>query len=284
MNKEFKKVHLIRKYTEAGFSLNEATAEVDLAIEILCGLTQKDLILGSLPNIEDIEKLTKVIEHRIKTNEPLAQILGWAYFMGQKFEITKDTLIPRPETELLVSRAIEIINEKNYKQILDIGTGTGCIACMIAKKTTAQVLGVDISNNALKIALNNAMHLDLMNKALFRKSDLFSKIRPEEKYDMIVSNPPYIPIKDKSNLQIEVKDFEPETALFTSDEEGLEFYEKITKSAAKYLNNEGHLLFESGHNQATKIKAIMEKNNFSNIEILSDVSGINRVIVGNLAI
>ena len=87
---------------------------------------------------------------------------------------------------------------------------------MIAKKTTAQVLGVDISNNALKIALNNAMHLDLMNKALFRKSDIFTKIRPEEKYDMIVSNPPYIPLKDKKSLQIEVKKFEPETALFTT--------------------------------------------------------------------
>ena len=98
----------------------------------------------------------------------------------------------------------------------------------IAKNTKAQVLGVDIVNGALKIALNNAMHLDLMNKALFRKSDIFSKIRSEEKFDIIVSNPPYIPLKDKPELQIEVKDFEPSTALFTNDEEGVEFYEKMS--------------------------------------------------------
>lgn len=282
MNNAIKKSDLIKKYTEVGFSINEATAEIDLAIEILCGLTPKDLILGIMPTEKDTEKLISAIERRIKTREPLAQILGWSYFMGEKFEVSKDTLIPRPETELLVNKAIDIIKEKNFKQILDIGTGTGCIACMIAKKTTAQVLGVDISNNALKIALNNAMHLDLMNKALFRKSDIFTKIRPEEKYDMIVSNPPYIPLKDKESLQIEVKNFEPKTALFTTDKEGLEFYEKITNSAQEYLNDCGYLLFESGHNQAIEIKKIMEKNNFSNIEILADISGINRVVVGVL--
>ena len=282
MNNAIKKSDLIKKYTEVGFSINEATAEIDLAIEILCGLTPKDLILGIMPTEKDTEKLISAIERRIKTREPLAHILGWSYFMGEKFEVSKDTLIPRPETELLVNKAIDIIKEKNFKQILDIGTGTGCIACMIAKKTTAQVLGVDISNNALKIALNNAMHLDLMNKALFRKSDIFTQIRPEEKYDMIVSNPPYIPLKDKESLQIEVKKFEPETALFTTDKKGLEFYEKITNSAQEYLNDCGYLLFESGHNQAIEIKKIMEKNNFSNIEILADVSGINRVVVGIL--
>jgi len=282
MKNKLNKSNLIKKYTEAGFSINEATAEIDFAIEILCNLSPKELILGALPNENDVEKLNETITRRIKTHEPLAQILGWAYFMDNKFEVSTETLIPRPETELLVNKAIEIIKEKNYKQILDIGTGTGCIACMIAKKTNAQVLGVDISNEALKIALNNAMHLDLMNKALFRKSDLFSKIRPEEKYDMIVSNPPYIPPQDKETLQIEVKNFEPATALFTSDEKGLEFYKKITESASKYLNPKGYLLFEAGHNQACFIKEIMENNGFVNIEIFNDVSGINRVVVGNL--
>lgn len=283
MNNELKKSDLIRKYTDIGFTSSEASAEIDFAIEILCGLTPKDLIIGIMPSNKDIQKLNEVITRRLNTREPLAQILGWAYFMGQKFEVTKATLIPRPETELLVNKVVEVIKEKDYKQILDIGTGTGCIACMIAKKTNAQVLGVDISNEALKIALNNAMHLDLMNKALFRKSDLFAKIRPEEKFDMIVSNPPYIPPQEKENLQIEVKNFEPETALFTSDEKGIEFYEKITKSASNYLNAGGYLLFEAGYNQARVIKEIMENNNFTNIEILNDVSGTSRVVVGNLS-
>lgn len=282
MNSELKKSDLIKAYTNIGFSPNEASSEIDFAIEIICGLTPKDLIIGVMPSNKDIQKLNEIIVRRLNTREPLAQILGWAYFMGQKFEVSKATLIPRPETELLVNKAIEIIKEKDYKQILDIGTGSGCIACMIAKKTNAQVLGVDISNEALKIALNNAMHLDLINKALFRKSDLFSKIRPEEKYDMIVSNPPYIPPQEKKNLQIEVKDFEPETALFTTDEKGIEFYEKITKYAPNYLNNGGYLLFEAGHGQAEMIKEIMSAYGFTNIVVLDDVSGTNRVVAGSL--
>ena len=202
--------------------------------------------------------------------------------MGQKFEVNESTLIPRPETELLVRKAVEIIKDNNYKQILDIGTGSGCIACMIAKLTKAQVLGTDISNEALKICLNNAMHLDLMNKALFRKSDIFAKIRPEEKFDLIVSNPPYIPPQEKENLQIEVKEFEPPTALFTQDSQGIEFYEKILKNAKEFLNDGGHILFEIGINQACLVKELMEKYNFKNIEIYKDVTGIERVIKGNL--
>lgn len=281
-HKNLQKKDLIQIYTNNGFSHAEANAEVEFAIEILCGISAKDMILGIMPDPKDIEKLKSIIEIRVTTRQPIAQILGHSFFMGQKFEVTKDTLIPRPETELLVRKAVEIIKEKNYKQVLDIGAGSGCISCMIAKSTNAQVLGVDISNEALKICLNNAMHLDLMNKALFRKSDLFSKIREEEKFDMIVSNPPYIPPQDKDELQIEVKDYEPLTALFTQDDEGLEFYEKITKSAHNYLNKEGSLLFEAGAGQAQKIKEIMESNNFKDIEILSDVTGIERVVAGHI--
>ena len=280
ISKNLKKSDLIKNYTNNGFSTEEASAEIDFAIEILTGLTPKDLIIGIMPSPSDLQKLEAVIEKRLKTREPLAQILGYAYFMGKKFEVTKETLIPRPETELLVKKAVEIIKNNDFKMVLDIGTGTGCIACIIAKLTPAQVIGVDISNEALKTALNNAMHLDLMNRALFRKSDLFSKIRPEEKFDMIVSNPPYIPLSQKEGLQIEVKDFEPASALFTADEKGLEFYEKITKQCAPYLKENGFLLFEAGENQACEIKDIMTESGFKNIEILKDVSGKDRVISG----
>lgn len=278
-----KKTDLIKRYTQCGFSVEEASAEIDFAIDILCGLTPKDLIIGVMPSPKDLEKLDAVVTRRLTTREPMAQILGYAYFMGNKFEVTKDTLIPRPETELLVNKAVEIIKANELKQVMDIGTGSGCIACMIAKKTNAQVLGLDISNGALKVSLNNAMHLDLMNRALFRKSDLFAKIREEEKFDMIVSNPPYIPPHVKETLQIEVKDHEPSSALFTTDEDGLEFYEKISNQACSFLNKNGYLLFEAGDAQAFMIKDIMEKNNFSNIEILNDVSGVKRVVVGYLA-
>ncbi len=276
------KKDLIDLYKNNGFDKNEAEAEISFAIEIISGLTQKDLILGIMPDPTDLKKLKETIERRVSTREPIAQILGKTFFMGHKFDVTKDTLIPRPETELLVRTAAKIIKENDYKQILDIGTGSGCIACMTAKLTSAQVLGIDISNEALKIALNNAMHLDLMNKALFRKSDLFSKIREEEKFDMIISNPPYIPPQEKENLQIEVREYEPYTALFTQDEKGLEFYIKISEQAKNYLNSQGWLLFEAGIGQAGEILKIMEENNFSNIQIYKDVSGTDRVIAGCL--
>lgn len=276
------KKDLIAIYTNNGFSFDEANIEIDFAIEILCGISSKDLLMGIMPDRNDIEKLCEIVQRRVSTREPIAQILGNSFFMGYKFEVSKDTLIPRPETELLVNKAVEIIKMNGFEQILDIGTGTGCVACMIAKQTKAQVLGVDISNGALKIALNNAMHLDLMNRALFRKSDLFSKIRPEEKYDMIVSNPPYIPLSEKENLQIEVRDFEPESALFTSDELGIEFYEKIITQAKNYLNDGGYVLFELGVGQAQLVKVIFEDNGFSDVQIWNDVTGIERTICAHL--
>lgn len=282
--RDLKKSDLIKAYIDSGFSAETAAAEIDFAIEIISGLTPKDLIVGIMPSLKDLQKIYDAVQTRLSTRQPMAQILGYAFFMGNKFEVSINTLIPRPETELLVRKAIDIIKEKDFKQILDIGTGSGCIACMIAKNTRSQVLGVDVSNDALKIALNNAMHLDLMNRALFRKSDLFSKIREDEKFDMIVSNPPYIPLKDRPHLQIEVRDFEPETALYTQDDSGLEYYEKIASKAHQYLNTNGYLAFETGDTQAEKVKAIMADCAFKNIEILKDVTGIQRVVCGVLNI
>lgn len=280
--RELKKSDLIKAYIEKGFETETACAEIDFAIEIICGLTPKDLIIGIMPSPKDIQKLYDAVQTRLSTRQPMSQILGYSFFMGNKFEVSQNTLTPRPETELLVKKAVEIIKANDFKQALDIGTGTGCIACMTAKKTKAQVLGVDISNEALKIALNNAMHLDLMNKALFRKSDLFSKIRAEEKFDIIISNPPYIPPQEKPHLQTEVREFEPEAALFTKDEKGLEFYLKITEKAPQYLNEGGYLMFELGQGQACDVEKIMLVNGFKNITILEDVSGVKRIIYGNL--
>lgn len=281
-NKNLQKKDLIQIYIDNGFPYSEAVAEIDFAIEIISGISPKDMILGIMPNPKDIEKIKTIVEIRVSTSQPIAQILGYTFFMGQKFEVNCNTLIPRPETELLVNKAVLLIKENNFKQVLDIGTGSGCIACMIAKLTSAQVLGIDISNEALKISLNNAMHLDLMNKAIFRKSDLFEKIRTEEKFDVIVSNPPYIPPQERAGLQIEVREYEPPAALFTKDEKGMEFYEKITKESSDYLNKGGYLLFEAGINQAVLIENLLKENGFVNIEILKDVSGTDRVVCAKM--
>lgn len=271
---------LINLYKDKGYADSEAGAEVDFAIEVISGLTKKELVLGADINVADERQIVKSVERRLKTKEPLAQILGFAFFMGEKFSVTKDTLIPRPETELLVRKAAELIDKYRYSQALDLGTGSGCIACMLAKTTDAQVLGVDISKNALSIALDNAMGMKLMNRALFRKSDFFSNI--SEKFDVIISNPPYIPPQEKGNMQFEVREYEPELALFTKDKHGIENYEKIISQAHNFLNPLGHVVFELGISQSVLVADILAFYGYCDVEILKDVSGIDRVISGRL--
>lgn len=270
------KQRLIKDYKEKGYADSEATAEVGFAIEIISGLSKKELAMGCAITPTNEKQIIKAVERRLKTQEPLAHILGATFFMNEKFIVTKDTLIPRPETELLVIQAIDIIEKYRYTQVLDLGTGSGCIACMLAKMTSAQIIGVDISKNALGVALDNTMKLNLMNKALFRKSDFFSNI--SEKFDLIVSNPPYIPQKDKENMQFEVLEYEPELALFTNDEKGIENYEKIISQAHNYLNPQGHVVFELGISQSELVADILNFYGFEEIEILKDLSEIDRVI------
>lgn len=167
----------------------------------------------------------------------------------------------------------------SHLKILDIGTGSGCIACIIAKLTSAQVLGIDISSDALQVALENSSNLGLFNKAIFRKSDIFSSIRADEKFDIIISNPPYIPLEEKKNLQKEVQ-FEPDLALFAKDNEGIEFYEQIIEQAPDFLNPNGYLMFELGVGQSLSVKKLMEKCGFKDIEIKKDLAYIDRVIIG----
>ena len=201
--------------------------------------------------------------------------------MGEKFSVNEDVLIPRDETELLVRKAVEIIDENNFKTVMDMCTGSGCIACMIAKLSPATVMGVDVSTDVLHVALANMEKMALFNRATFRKSDLFDKIREDEKFDIIVSNPPYIAPKYKKDLQKEVM-FEPEIALFTKDEKGLEFYEKISKDAPKFLNKGGYLMFELGFGQSGDVAEIMRTNGFKDIKVLKDLTGIDRVIFGKI--
>ncbi len=273
---------IVKILTSAGIEENEANTEVKLLIEKFCNLTAVDIIMGKKLDESKLNIVRQKAQERARTRKPIQHILGYGYFMGEKFEVTKDTLIPRDETEILVRKAVDIINKNNYKLALDVGTGTGCIACMVANYSIAQVIGLDISSDALQIALNNASRLNLYNKAIFRKSDIFSNVRENEKFDIIISNPPYIPIKEKANIQKEVS-FDPDLALYTNDEKGLEFYEKITKEAYKVLNSKGHLAFEMGLGQSEDVKNILLNNGFENIEIEKDLAGIERVISAQLS-
>lgn len=272
---------ILKILTDSGIEPNEANTEVKMLLEHFANYGVKDIVMGNKLTDEKLRIVKEKAELRAKTRQPIQHIIGFADFMGEKFIVNQSVLIPRDETEILVRKAIEIINENNFKMALDVGTGSGCIACMIAKYTDCQIIGLDISSDALNTALDNASKLNLFNKAIFRKSDVFSNIKDGEKFDIIISNPPYISPLEKENIQTEVK-FDPELALYTTDEKGLEFYEKITKNAPKILNSKGYLLFELGIGQSNDIKSIMEKSGFSNIEIIKDLAGIDRVIAGYL--
>lgn len=270
---------ILKILTDSGIEPNEANIEVKMLLEYFADYGVKDIIMGNKLDPKKLLIVKEKAELRAKTHQPIQHIIGFADFMGEKFIVNPSVLIPRDETEILVRKAIEIINQNNLKMALDVGTGSGCIACMVAKFTDSQIIGLDISSDALNTALDNASKLNLFNKAIFRKSNIFSNVKPGETFDIIVSNPPYIPPAEKAKIQEEVK-FDPELALYTSDEKGLEFYEKITNGAPKILNKGGYLLFEIGINQSADVKSIMEKNGFSNIEIIKDLAGIDRVIVG----
>lgn len=293
--------------TDVGIEENEAKVEVKMLLEHFCNYTEKDRLMGIEPDSAKLEIVKEKAEFRAKTRMPIQYIIGEAYFMGEYFKVTPDVLIPRDETEILVRKAIEIIkkasslsgskefeaeqvSQNRYGNVqfsadqmstcvtLDIGTGSGCIACTIAKQTGAYVLGVDISSDALRVALDNVTKLGINNRAVFRKSDLFSKIREEEKFDMIISNPPYIPAD---------YDFEPEVLheprlALIAEENGLEFYRKIVEEAPKFLKPDGWLLFELGIDEADAVKGFMQKD-FKDICVEKDLAGIERVIYARKA-
>ena len=261
--------------TDSGIEENEAKKEVEILLEHFYGYTPKDRLMGVSLSDEKLALIEEKALLRAEKRIPVQHITGEAWFMGNWFKVSPDVLIPRDETEILATEAIRVIKENDFKDILDIGTGSGCIACTIAKQTDATVLGVDISSDALRIALDNVTRLGINNRAIFRKSDLFEKIRVEEKFDMIVSNPPYIPFG--TELEPEVR-HEPALALF-AEENGLAVYRKIIENAPKYLKKGGVLMFELGIGEWKSVKEIMSER-FENITIIKDLAGIERVIYG----
>ncbi len=278
MNEIFKKVEKILQEAK----IEEYKKEAKLIILETSKQTIEEIIITSKVNNE--EEILKKASLRAETKKPVQYILGCQDFMGDRYIVNENVLIPRDETEILVNCAYNLIKDKNEKiDILDIGTGSGCISCALAKKLinkNIEILAVDKSIEALEVAIENISKLDLIRKIIIRKSDLFSKIRDFEKFDLIISNPPYIPKSQKNNLQKELE-FEPYDALFTDDEEGVEFYQKIINQAPAYLKKGGYLAFEVGINQYKSVISMFEEG-FQDIEIIKDLAGIERVICAKL--
>lgn len=268
-------------YMKNNFHFNEAKAEVDFLLDTLFNYSYKDYALDKPLLDWQCNKLLNIINERVTTRKPVQQIIGMAYFCGKKFFVNEYTLIPRPETELLASKVLALSNNFSNPKILDIGTGTGCIPItLLLQNSNITADCVDISPETLEIAKKNSLFHNILKNINFIKSDLFENVN--DKYDIIVSNPPYIPIKDKDKLQYEVKTFDPELALFANDELGIEFYKKIIKEAVNFLNKDGFIAFELGINQYNYVYDLLQNYGYKNIEITKDFNSIERIITAQI--
>lgn len=230
-------------------------------------LHQEDEVAGT-----DLSLIQSMISRRGK-NEPLQYILGETNFYGLTLKVNEHVLIPRPETELLVEKIVK--ENPEVDEILEIGTGSGAIAIALAANIkNAKIKAVDISNKALQIARENAAK----NKVNihFYYSDVFENITG--KYDLIVSNPPYISNKEYQYLSREIRKYEPSIALL-ADDNGLAFYKKILCSAKDYLTKKGKIYFEIGYNLSESIKKVAKENGFRNIETVKDLNGFDRMMI-----
>lgn len=230
-------------------------------------LLKADFSLSS----EEINTFIEIVS-RLKKHEPIQYVLGECEFCGLTFTLNPSCLIPRPETEELV----HWILEDNFKRGLDIGTGSGCIAISLAALSNIQMNALDISVGALELAKRNAKQNNVSIDFFTR--DIFDDFQFDNKFDFIVSNPPYVLESEKLVMQKNVLDYEPELALFINDDEALKYYERIVEFSKMNLKDEGVLFFEINEQKAIEIKRLLEKNLFSDILIKKDMQGKNRMV------
>ena len=251
-------------------SVDETDAE--WIVSIVTGIKRSELGGDSRVKSSHIDKIDELAAERIK-GKPLSYVLGNADFYGYEIKVDERVLIPRPETEELVSEVLKVV--KNTDKVLDLCTGSGAIALVINKKSGASVTATDISEAALDVAKENFKQFDAAVET--RLIDLYGDL--SEKFDIIVSNPPYIKTEEIDTLDKEVKDYEPRIAL-DGGEDGLDFYRRICEGAKQRLNEHGKLFLEAGYGEAEEIKKMLE-NDF-NVEIIKDISGIDRIIKAEL--
>jgi release factor glutamine methyltransferase len=246
-------------------------------------ITHRDDVLEDKPQRD----FDDAIRRRIR-REPLQHIIGNQEFWGLEFKVTPDVLIPRPETEFIIEAALAIVQERNRQvRIIDLCTGSGCIAVSLAKElTSAHVIATDASERALAVARENARNHGVADRIRYLEGDLFDPLEELDirgQIDIIVSNPPYVRAGDLPTLQPEVRDYEPELALVAGPE-GTEIAAKIIKFAAEYLNKNGALIMEMGLGQAEALTNLVEATGaYAKPGILKDLAGIERVIVARKA-
>ncbi len=226
---------------------------------------------------EEIQKFRDYLKRRAQ-GEPIQYIIGKAYFYGFEFIVTKDVLIPRPETELLVEEILSTYKKTDKIKILDVGSGSGNIGITLGKNLLySEVHCVDISDKAIEIGKLNSSRLNVSNVKFFNL-DILNEIPSESDYDLIVSNPPYISIERQETLQREVRLYEPHIALFVEDE--TKFYRRIIALSKNILKPGGRVFFEIDDEIAANILSLLQENSFENISLRKDLANLNRIISG----
>lgn len=263
----------VEQLAKAG--IEEAKLDARLLLEYICHTDRNTLLVHGDSQRSEMEvRFYQMVIEKRASRIPLQHITGQQEFMGLTFKVNEHTLIPRQDTEILVEEAMRYLGDGT--RILDLCTGSGCILLSLLKYSNeCQGVGVDISEEALTVARENADILGL--QADFRQSDLFEKV--EGKFDMIVSNPPYIETAVIDTLMPEVREHEPMLAL-DGKEDGLYFYRKIIEDCSEYLAHGARIFFEIGYNQGEAVKMLMEKKGFHEVEIVKDYAGLDRVVTG----
>ncbi len=227
---------------------------------------------------EEVEEFNRLLERRIR-REPIAYILGEREFYSRSFMVTPDVLIPRPETEVLVEEALKILENFTSPSIIDVGTGSGCIAVTLGcERRDARILATDISYEALLIAGKNADRHGVSKGVSFICSDLLGCFK-DESFDLVVSNPPYVKRSDYASLDRDVRDYEPKLSLL-GGEEGIEYIKEIVLQSKRALKKGGWCIVEIGVDQSGKVTEMLEEAGFKDISLTRDLSGVERVIKG----
>lgn len=266
------KLFELRKNLKTEFaSLNIETEDVDFIIAEVLNVKRTELTLIDEISEEQLTEITKCCQLR-KNNIPVDKIFNKAYFYGYEFIVDNNVLSPRPESEMLVEKAVEYIKQNNYKTALDLCTGSGCLAIATKLNSEIEMTATDISQKALSVAKQNAKNLNA--EINFIRSNMFEKIN--QTFDIIISNPPYIDSDEVKTLEEEVVNNDPHLAL-DGGELGLKFYNIIHDNLRKYLNDKGTLILEIGEDQKELIISLF--NDFNLVESLKDLSGNDRVLI-----
>lgn len=273
----------IRQTLGQHYSSSEINGFIRIIFESVCGYSLTDLILYKNNILSDSlrKQIDKIVE-RIDQNEPIQYVLGRSLFCGISFSVTPDVLIPRPETEELVE-LITARHAGSAPRILDIGTGSGCIAVSLAKKLPeSRVEAWDISEKVLQVARKNAQ--ENQANVTFKQVDITRELPPEavQPYDIIVSNPPYVCLREKAEMERNVLDYEPHLALFVPDEDPLLFYRAILRAGKRLLAEGGFIYFEINRMFGHQTVSLLRQNGYEKTEIIQDLSGNDRMVAARL--